>query len=199
MKKTVFFLATMIAITSCSSSDDDKNVDTIVSQVYTPLSSIDNLAAGTYKYVGNDVGNGKVGLVNPSSSNCKEKDYLIVYKSGQKLDSITYANYNSVISKDKEIVCQKLGVEYDRVFRNNRLNAAGMLTTLVTEDEKIPLNTEEKKLTPEKEFKVITNTIFKGTLEIGEQAGYLRIEDKISNYKPGSQIKGKPYLYFKKM
>lgn len=199
MKKTVFFLATMVAIASCSNSDDNKNQDPISSQTYTPLASFDNLAPGAYQYIGNDIGDGKVGLVGSSSANCKDKDYLIVYKTEQKLDSISYSNFKTVINKDKVVECQKLGGEFDRILRGNRLNAAGILTTLVTEDERVPLTTEEKKKTPEKDSKIVRKTIYSGILDIGEQGGYLRIEDRLSGYTPGSKIKGKPYLYFKKM
>ncbi|MEC4116444.1 hypothetical protein SAMN05421818_11923 [Myroides phaeus] len=199
MKNTFLFLATLALITSCSSSDDNSPLDPISSQPYNPLTSLTELEDGKYQYVGNDIGNGKVGIVNPTSGTCKENDLLVVYKTDQKLDSITYANYKTVIGKKNEIKCEKIGGEYDRVLRNNRLNATGVLSTQMTEDAKIPLTEEEKKENPGKEFKIERNLIYKGTVEIGKQGGYLRIEDHLSGYKPGSQIKGKPYLYFKKI
>lgn len=198
MKKTILFLATLALITSCSSSDDNSPVDPIGSQPYNPLTSLTELEAGEYQYVGIDSGTGKIGLVNVSNSTCKEKDFLIVYKTDQKLDSIAYANYKATVGVKNNITCEKLGGEFDRVFRNNRLNDIGFLTTHVTEDYKIFLTEEEKKKEPGKEFIIKTKTIHNGTIEIGEQAGYLRIENRISDYNPGSKIKGTSYLYFKK-
>lgn len=199
MKKTALFLTTIALVSACSTSDDSTTIDPISSQPYIPLANFNELTPGEYQYVGNDIGNGIVGLVNPASENCKEKDFLVVYKdTAQKVDSIAYYNFKTTINSSKEKVCSLLDDNFHRVLRNIKLDAVGVAALSMTVDYTTQLTEQESKTNQGKESTIKRRTLFSGTVDIGHQAGYLRIEDNLSGYKPGSKIKGKPYLYFKK-
>ncbi|WP_158963015.1 hypothetical protein [Myroides fluvii] len=215
MKKILAVLFVGIAFASCSSDDNKSNSnDPVFSQPYTELKSLDELAVGKYTYVGNKIGDRNVGLVNESTQ-CKNNDYLYVHRNGAVLDSITYNNYRRDII-DNEEQCISI-FKFPRLMDNNVLKKVGILETRIQDGylQEIPRTTSEDEdgkgevlgegevpgegEAPEeeevnKEYK--RKMHYSGNLEIGFQAGYLRIEDRLSDY---TRTKGeKVYLYFKK-
>lgn len=192
MKKIVaLLLFGSIAFTSCS-SDDNKNTedDPIFSQPYVELKSLDELEIGKYAYVGIKIGDRKVGVIG-ESSNCKREDYLLVHRTSTNavLDSITYNNYR-LDKVDDKLKCVSI-FEFPRLLHKNNLVSPGILRTTIEDGymEEIPSDPEHK------EYK--RKPYYSGQLEIGFQAGYLRIEDHLSDYR---YLKDeKVYLYFEKM
>ncbi len=127
----------------------------------------------------------------------KKNDFLNVNKSESKeLVSMTYGNYNLEQTNNKK-EC-KLIWEYPRIIKDIQLKSAGIINVDVIDEYNRPLTETEKEQYPGKESIIDYKVHFRGDLEIGFQAGYLRLEDEISNYSKGSQISGKSYLYFKK-
>ncbi|MEK6450562.1 MULTISPECIES: hypothetical protein [Myroides] len=196
MKKYLFLIASIAAITACSNSDNSVPEDPISSKVYTPLKSIEDLSEGKYQYIGNDLGNGKVGIAKKASGTCKERDYIYIYKNtSQKIDSILYYSHTPVITQFNDLECPLVN-DVPRVLRMNNFVAIGVIKTNITEDYYEFYGADENS-GPIQELR--RKGIYSGNLEIGEQAGYLRIEDRLSNFKYGTQTASKPYLYFKKM
>lgn len=207
MKKILVVLFSAIAIAACSSDDNSSSSDDpIFSQPYTELANLDELVTGKYAYVGNKIGDRKVGLV-PASNECKQKDYLVVHRTDVVLDSLSYNNYGlQVIDNRQE--CRSV-FEFPRIVRGMDLLSPDHLKVLVTDDyldpEVIDKLDDDGKPVLDDDGKPVKETIFirkrkehyNGNIEIGFQAGYLRVEDRLSNYQ---RVKGeKVYLYFKKM
>lgn len=214
MKKILAILFGSIALASCSSDDNSSSDDPVFSQPYTELTSLEELKTGRYTYVGNKIGDRKVGLITESTA-CKKDDYLIVHRNGAVLDSITYNNYRRDIVDNKE---QCLSIfEFPRLMHSNVLVSNGMLKTIIEDgflqevvtapidEEEVRVGiredggeTEEGETEGEEkvEYEYKRKSHYSGELEIGFQAGYLRIEDRLSDY---TRVKGeKVYLYFKK-
>ncbi|MBB1139877.1 hypothetical protein [Myroides sp. WP-1] len=206
MKKILAVLFGAIAIAACSSSDDNSSsVDPIFSQPYTELANLDELVSGKWAYVGNKIGDRKVGLVEETNE-CKKKDYLVVHRTGTSMaiDSLSYNNYGMRVNNN-ERVCTSV-FEFPRISRNLKLTSSGNLYALITDDVMEPVLVPDGDKV-DKDGKPIMKPIFvrkrkspahhDGNLEIGFQAGYLRVEDYLSDY---SRLKNeKVYLYFKKM
>ena len=192
MKKIIAILVGSIALASCSSDDNKSSSDDpIFSQPYTELANLDELQTGKYQYVGNKIGDRKVGLISEAAK-CKSSDNLLVHRTGTVLDSITYNNYRPEVINNKE-ECLNI-FEYPRLMRKNELVSPGHLSTSV-EDGYLFAIIDDEGIVERREYR--RKDHFKGELEIGFQAGYLRIEDRLSDYK---RLKGeKVYLYFKKM
>jgi len=194
MKKILAIFLGGIALASCSSDDNKSSSDDpIFSQPYTELANLDELQTGKYQYVGNKIGDRKVGLV-PESHPCKYKDYLMVHRAGAVLDSITYDNFRIDIINDKKD-CSTI-FEFPRLMQNNTLVHSGYLKTSI--DDGYVQNVEvikngEKVIIKEYRRK----NHYNGEVEIGFQAGYLRIEDRLSDYNRVTKDE-KVYLYFKK-
>ncbi|MEC4116445.1 hypothetical protein [Myroides phaeus] len=196
MKKYLFLIASIATVVACSNSDNSEPEDPISSKVYTPLKSIEDLPEGKYQYIGNDLGSGKVGIAKKASGTCKERDYILIYKkTSQKIDSILYYSHTPVISQFNDLECPLVS-NVPRVLRMNNLLAAGILKTNITEDFYEFFGADENSGSTRE---LRRKGIYSGNIEIGEQAGYLRIEDRLSNFKYGTQTASKPYLYFKKM
>ncbi|WHT38496.1 hypothetical protein QNH98_16005 [Myroides sp. mNGS23_01] len=192
MKKIVAILVGSIALTSCSSDDNKSSSnDPIFSQPYTELANLDELQTGKYQYVGNKIGDRKVGLISEAAK-CKSSDHLLVHRTGTVLDSITYNNYRPEVIDNKE-ECLNI-FKYPRLIQKYELVSSGYLNALV-EDGYLQAIIDDEGNVVRREYR--RKEHFKGELEIGFQAGYLRVEDRLSDYK---RLKGeKVYLYFKKM
>ncbi len=197
MKKILALLFGALAIVACSSDDSSSSSeDPIFSQPYTELTSLDELAEGKYAYVGNKIGDRKVGLVLESNE-CKKKDYLVAHRTGAVLDSLSYNNFGMKVNDNKR-ECGSI-FEFPRIVRNMALEAPGDLKVLVTDDylHKIVIDKgpdEDPEIKYERRRKPAH---YDGNIEIGFQAGYLRVEDRLSDYQ---RLKDeKVYLYFKKM
>lgn len=198
MKKVILSLLMIGGLMSCSSDDNkNENVDPIFSQEYTPLKDLSELAAGKYQYVGNKIGDQKVGIISEASTSCKKNDFLNVNKSENKeLVSMTYGNY-TLEQTDNKKEC-KLIWEYPRIIRNIQLTSVGIINVEVIDEYNRPKTENEKEQYPENESITDYKIHFRGDLEIGFQAGYLRIQDELSDFSKGSQVSGTSYLYFKK-
>lgn len=179
MKKVVVIFAAVMTFVACSKSDDNanKNVDPIFSQEYFPLKNIQELEEGEYEYIGNKIADRPVGLVIPNNDTCKEKDKLIISKVNEhSVQEFIY--FNNYYNKENK-KCQ-LRFNEPRTINNIYFVKEGYITASVSP---VTLNGE-----------VVG---YRGAIEIGYQAGYLRIEDYMSDYS--RTIKNeKVYLYFKK-
>ncbi|WP_413513213.1 hypothetical protein [Myroides odoratus] len=207
MKKILVMLFGAITIAACSSDDNSSSSnDPIFSQPYTELANLDELVTGKYAYVGNKIGDRKVGLV-PASNECKQKDYLVVHRTGVVLDSLSYNNYGYRVVDDKR-ECRSI-FEFPRIVRGMNLLSPDKLKVLVTDDyleSKVidelgadgkPVLDEHGKPKKKTIYLRKRKEHYSGNLEIGFQADYLRVEDRLSDY---SRVKDeKVYLYFKKM
>lgn len=203
MKKILAVLFGAIAIAACSSSDDNSSsVDPIFSQPYTELTNLDELLSGKWAYVGNKIGDRNVGLVSESNE-CKKKDYLVVHRTGTAtaIDSLSYNNYGVMINNNEK-VCTSV-FEFPRIVRNLSLASAGLANVRITDDyihrEVIEIKNDKGEIEKKEIFtrKRRSPAHYEGKLEMGFQAGYLRVEDYLSDY---SRLKNeKVYLYFKKM
>lgn len=191
MKKIIAILLGGIALASCSSDDNKSSSnDPIFSQPYTELTNLDELVTGKYQYVGNKIGDRKVGLVTDVAK-CKGSDHLVVHRTGAVLDSITYNNYRPEIINNKE-ECLNI-FTFPRLMQKNELVSPGYLSTSVDDGYLQPIFNDEGVVI-RREYR--RKNHYGGKLEIGFQAGYLRIEDRLSDYK---RLNGeKVYLYFKK-
>ncbi|WP_410877549.1 hypothetical protein [Myroides sp. DW712] len=200
MKKVIAILLGSIALASCSSDDNKSSSDDpVFSQPYTELTSLDELQTGKYQYVGNKIGDRKVGLV-PESHPCKYKDYLFVHRAGVALDSITYDNYRIDIINDKKD-CSTI-FEFPRLMQKNNLVRPGYMKTSIDDGyiQKVEViekgeDGEVDKIVIKEEYR--RKNHYSGEVEIGFQAGYLRIEDRLSDYNRLNKDE-KVYLYFKK-
>ncbi|MDR2221740.1 MAG: hypothetical protein LBE34_03260 [Flavobacteriaceae bacterium] len=194
MKKVVVIFAAVIAFVACSKSDDNgkQEVDPIFSQKYFPLKDAKDLGGGYYQYVGNKIGDRPVGLVT-SSAKCKENDLITIFKKNENvIDSIVYLNFRY---ESKKMDCI-LSFTSPRTMSSNSLLNEGVLQSTIKEYNWRKPTAIEEEVSPEiKRYKDI-KTVYNGNLEIGFQAGYLRIEDYMSDY---NKLNGeKVYLYFKK-
>ncbi|MDR0229542.1 MAG: hypothetical protein LBI72_10860 [Flavobacteriaceae bacterium] len=194
MKKVVVIFAAVMTFVACSKSDDNgkQEVDPIFSKEYFPLKDVKDLALGDYNYAGIKIGDRNVGLIT-TSAKCKTGDVVKVYKAMEtKIDSIVYYN-NKYDSKKQDCV---LTFSSPRTMAPNNLIKEGILSTYIQEYDWRALTPEEKEKDKDKERVKFNRKVYDGPVEIGFQAGYLRIEDYMSDY---SRVKNeKVYLYFKK-
>lgn len=165
----------VLALVSCNKNDDNSasTVDPIFSQPYTPLASLNDLELTSYRYAGNKIGDRPVGLVEDSGVRCKENDLVTVYMNNNNKAMFYYNHFYDV--KTNNCVIKD---DYPRSVSIIEMGSLGLIN----------VNIGATKISPG----------YKGDLEIGFQAGYLRIEDHMSDYHY-TPAKEKAYLYFKKM
>ncbi|MDM1098184.1 hypothetical protein HX045_14225 [Myroides odoratimimus] len=172
MKKYLILCFAALAL-SCSKSDDNNTTgDPIFDAPYRGLKSLNELPVGTLKYAGNKIGSQPVGLIDANSSSCKKLDALVIDEKKAVLEYYVFGN-----SEGKEC---KLVWDYPGKIVVSELKEAGKMPSEVTTSSSL----------------LGSVYIYKGNLEVGFQAGYLRIEDKMSNVSQGTLNKGKSYLYF---
>jgi hypothetical protein len=196
MKKIIAILVGSIALASCSSDDNKSSSDDpIFSQPYTELANLDELQTGKYQYVGNKIGDRKVGVVG-ETSNCKRIDYLLVHRNPTTsvLDSLTYNNFR-LDKVEGKLECISI-FEFPRLLQKNELSRPGYMRTSIEDGYYEQLYKDDGKTKDGRAYR--RKDHFKGELEIGFQAGYLRVEDRISDYSRITKDE-KVYLYFKKM
>ncbi len=187
MKKIIALAAAVVLFIACSKDDNKTQDDPIFSQPYTKLESLDDLELGKYQYMGNKLGNRKVGLVGEGTY-CKQLDYLLIAEDfsekNQRIEKYFLYNNFRLDLVDKVQKCVSIFKSH-RVIADLRLIEPGLLKTNVNDGVfgEIPEKHEE---------------VYDGVLEIGFQAGFLRIEDRMSDYNRVTKDE-KVYLYFKKI
>lgn len=167
----VLFL--MLLSLGCSKSDDNIDVDPIYSLEYKPLKSFKELGEKQYDYVGIKIGDRKVGLLLDSNQACVRLDKIQAHLKDDRLVALVYNRMERNCSKSDEV----------RLVKNN-LYEEGILHTIVygSRDKLDDLIIDEEG---------------RISLEIGFQGDYLRIEDRMSNFKR-TKHNEKVYLYFKR-
>jgi len=157
----------------CSKSDDNADVDLVGSLAYRPLESLEELGKKQYEYVGIKVGDRKVGLLPSNTSSCSQNDKLEAQFTDDKFERIVFYRMSKNCKEKKEV----------RLVRNI-LVKEGILHTIV-----VGSIDDVSKLAIDEEGRI--------ALEIGFQGDYLRIEDRMSNFKR-TKHNEKVYLYFKR-
>lgn len=171
----------LFVLVSCNSDDgNDIEKDPVYDSEYTPLKSLNELS-GVYFYGGAKIGDRRFGSI--SSSNCLSGN-LMIFGSNNEPDSERSFVFKS--HKQDKFVDNLCADDYTRIIFNMEMSSEGKILGKISgprygEDGSI---SSMKKLDDDRE-----------ELEIGFQAGYLRIEDKLSL----NDNKSKTYLYFKKM
>lgn len=188
MKKIITLAAAVVLFIACSTDDNKAQADPIFSQPYTKLESLDDLELGKYQYMGNKLGDRNVGLVGEGTY-CKQLDYLLVAEGfsekSQRMEKYFLYNNFRLDLVDKVQKCVSIFGSTHRVITDLKLIEPGLLRTDVNDGVfgEIPEKHEE---------------VYDGVLEIGFQAGFLRIEDRMSDYNRVTKDE-KVYLYFKKI
>lgn len=165
----------LVGLVSCSKDDNkDDDVDPIFSLEYKPLKSLKELETNdTYYYAGIKIGDRKVGLLPSSSTSCTRHDRIYAKFGNNTLNYIVFYRNSRGCDDVQEVRLVKNVLENDGILHTVVLGSLDKLDQLVIDDEgRIPL-------------------------EIGFQGEYLRIEDRMSNYKRTKQNE-KVYLYFAK-
>lgn len=165
---------------SCSKSDDNKdNYDPISAMEYSKLKSLDEINNKIFYYAGIKRGNEKASMLSTGSYSCRANEFFsVIIKENQP-----NLNFGFIKFQSGNLGCETT----DSVFFIDAklLNEGELFTTLV-----------DGYLHPQIGI-VLGERRFKGSLEIGFQGEYLRIEDYMSNYEridPNEKV----YLYFKK-
>lgn len=188
MKKYLILAFAALAL-SCSKSDDNSpKSDPIFDAPYTALKNLSELPVGNLKYAGNKIGTLPVGLLEANNSTCKRLDLLVV---DQQKVVLKYHVFESKDNKDCKLIW-----DYPEQIAISPIVEAGKMPSVVSILSNRPATKEELEKDPETKYYLQTKQVYKGDLEVGFQAGYLRIEDKISNSTEGNLNKGKSYLYF---
>lgn len=188
MKKSLL-LGLVLLTLACSKSDDNSaKADPIFNAEYRELKSLDELPSGILKYAGNKVGNLPVGIIDANSSSCKRLDALSV---DNKKELLVYNVFESKNQKDCGMVW-----DYPEEIIIQPIKTVGKMPSKVILKYNRAATKEELAANPDIKTYIESKVKYTGDLEIGFQAGYLRIEDKISNLTEGNQNKGKSYLYF---
>lgn len=189
MKKYLILAFAALAL-SCSKSDDNspKKDDPIFDAPYTSLKNLNELPVGSLKYAGNKVGNLPVGLIDAKNSTCKRLDVLVI---DEQKEVLKYSVFESKDNKDCNLIW-----DYPEQIVINPIVESGKMPSIVSVLSNRAATKEELEKDPDTKYYLEKKQVYKGDLEVGFQAGYLRIEDKISNTTQGSQNKGKSYLYF---
>lgn len=188
MKKYLILVIAIIAV-SCSKSDDNNTKgDPIFDAPYTALKNLSELPVGNLKYAGNKIGTLPVGLLEANNSTCKRLDLLVV---DQQKEVLKYSVFESKDNKDCKLVW-----DYPEQIAISEIKEVGKMPSIVSTLSNRPATKEELEKDPDTKYYLQTKQVYKGDLEVGFQAGYLRIEDKISNTTQGNLNKGKSYLYF---
>ncbi len=196
---------------SCSKSDNDTIGDPVFDAEYTPLKNIKEIDSKAWAYAGSKVGDRKFGRISDSS--CMTKN-LLVFNQVNPDDSngiFDYFNYSLLGKGCKIEFVSRLMIH--RVTNEESWCTYRKLDEIPADGDDIsngmpieanPFDDEDSDGSEEsKKSNSLNNNSKKlsaGTdsqpskVEIGFQAGYLRIEDKLSNFSG----KEKVYLYFKK-
>jgi len=208
MKKIIAFAAAVVLFIACSKDDNNSTNDPIFSQPYTELQDLSELTTGKYQYVGNKLGDRKVGLVGEGTY-CKQLDNIIVTEEFSettgKMEKIIYYSNFRLDKVDNVQKCISI-FQFPRIMTDFNLVEPGKLRTKIydefTEEEyKKDENGDilwDEEGQPIPVIKKETRDVYRGYIEIGFQAGYLRMEDRISDYNRVTKDE-KVYLYFKKM
>lgn len=186
MKKTILFISLFVLGASCSKSDDNNvdNSDPVFDAPYEPLKDFSEIQA-TYKYVGVKFVNQKYSEI--SEKNCLSNNQLQFFKAANAaLDSISFRSF---IKSEAEF--NKCDFDFSRMMRKIVLKEEGKIQVDISTFKLVPNHSNPGASKDTVDLKVH----YKGELEIGHQAGYLRIEDKFSKYSG----KDKVYQYFKKI
>ncbi|WP_353100055.1 hypothetical protein [Myroides odoratus] len=168
--KETLLIALCLLLFSCSKSDDD-SVDEpdVFSLEYFPIKSFDELDRGSYFYRGFQAEDRKASMLLENTTSCVRFNDLYIHKDS--LENLSLIEYN--FHESGQLGCNR----YKTIlFQENRLYEEGILFTTIRDP--------------------YGKRLFKGLLEFGFQGGYLRIEDKISNYVK-KDPEGKVYIYFK--
>ncbi len=208
MKKIIAFAAAVVLFIACSKDDKNSTNDPIFSQPYTELQDLSELTTGKYQYVGNKLGDRKVGLVGEGTY-CKQLDNIIVTEEFSettgKMEKIIYYSNFRLDKVDNVQKCISI-FQFPRIMTDFNLVEPGKLRTKIydefTEEEyKKDENGDilwDEEGQPIPVIKKEIRDVYRGYIEIGFQAGYLRMEDRISDYNRVTKDE-KVYLYFKKM
>lgn len=175
-------LIVLLTSFSCSKSSDDNDLDPVFSQEYTKLQSLEEISSNIYYYAGIKVGDRKASMLIENSKSCRSHEYFSIMREAR------YEVLDFGFIKFKEDNEEGLGCipTTSAFFLESQLIEEGQLFTTIREGIVSPIGDV-----------VLYERVFKGILEIGFQGKYLRIEDRMSNYKredPNEKV----YLYFKK-
>lgn len=196
MKKSILFLSLLFIGVSCESDDNNKQDpgDPLFESEYTPLKSFDELQR-VYTYYGAKIGDRPSGAI--SNQNCLSNNTISFFLSNDGTstnDSIVFMSYK--IDEETPKQCE---VDFMRVIRDVNLVREGYLNVDITDISynfvKVTYKDSINGPTLDSiRIDTIRREIYKGDLEVGEQGGYLRLQDKFSRYSG----KEKVYQYFKK-
>lgn len=191
MKKGIVALCiALLTVYSCSSDDNTNtdNVDPVFSQEYIPLNAIDELNFGHYHYAGIKIGDRKFGQIEAES--CLSQNTLEV-KEIEGEESPLQMIY---INKER---C--LGTFSTRTVEFKFVEEGIAEVTISTNNDDIIDLAKNDSLIESDYYEMLKKDIvnYKGKIEIGFQAGMLRVEDRFSDYSRTPK-KEKVYLYFKK-
>lgn len=196
MKKSILFLALLFIGVSCNSDDNSKQdlSDPLFESEYTPLKSFDELKR-IYTYYGAKIGDRPTGAI--ANDNCLSKNTLSFFLSDDGIsanDSIVFMSYR----RDEKTQGQ-CEVDFMRVIREVELAREGYFKVDITDISynfvKVTYKDSINGPTLDSiRVDTIRKFIYNGDLEVGEQGGYLRLQDKFSRYSG----KEKVYQYFKK-
>ncbi|WP_158962033.1 hypothetical protein [Myroides fluvii] len=180
MFNSIIAVLVVCLLLSCSKSDDNKdNYDPISAMEYSKLKSLDEINNMIFYYAGIKRGNEKASMLSNSSSSCRANEFFSVIITENQPN----LNFGFIKFQSGNLGCETT----DSVFfiDTELLSEGELFTTLVN-----------GYLHPQIGL-ILGGRRFKGTLEIGFQGEYLRIEDYMSNYEridPNEKV----YLYFKK-
>lgn len=166
----------LLLLANCSKSSDDSDFDPIFSQEYTQLQNLEEISSDIYYYAGIKIGDRKASMLIENSKSCRRYEYF------STMEDSNYETLDFVFMKFTEgLGCVPTTSAF---FLESQLIEEGKLFTTIREgDYYMDLFLGER--------------MYKGILEIGFQGEYLRIEDRMSNYKR-MDPEEKVYLYFKK-
>ncbi|WP_430613114.1 hypothetical protein [Flavobacterium sp. JP2137] len=203
MRKSYVFSLLMVLFLSfsCSKSDDTDVGDPVYDAEYKPLQNLQQLESNTWFYVGSKVGDRKFGAI--SEKHCLQKN-LLVFRTNNKDHINGYFDFYSYSSGEK--ACEvsfvtRLMVHY--IADETAFCTYKRLNYVPAEDEDAIVEDEEyfQPTTPPTDENRVANlksmdanSDYLKKVEIGFQAGYLRVEDKLTDFSGTAKV----YLYFKK-
>ncbi|MBB1150959.1 MULTISPECIES: hypothetical protein [unclassified Myroides] len=182
----IFILLLIIPfIASCSSDEDSQGYDAVFNSEYTPLTDLSELGKASYFYAGIKIEGRNVGFLPSDSDSCLKEDMLTpIYDEHDNFVRLEYRRHEKkCVGGFAEIhMVQNNIVRPGYLFTNLNLIGGFVIDPLTGGKIEAP-TTQSKK--------------YKGELEIGFQAGYLRIEDQLSHYtRPGGMKK--VYIYLRR-
>lgn len=177
-KKTISILALLFLVISCNSDDDKgKPADPVFDSEYTPLKSIDELK-GIYYYHGAKIGKRAFGAI--SGSSCMASN--VVFIGNEDNTNIGWPVFTFVSNKPHREVPGTCTLDFVRTVQMYEMASDGIMLVSIGFSNYIDETGDSES----------NNNLQE--LEIGFQAGYLRVEDKLSL----NANKEKVYLYFKR-